>query len=206
VYSTGKPVPEGVNNHGEAFGLVRSQKGLPTPDLHILFIDSPGHMPEGVGTESGFTIGVSPMVPYSRGTLRLRNAKPGAMLALDPNYFGDDRDMVAVLNGLGMARQIAEGRALTSWSCNEVLPGPELKSEESLRRYVKSTLASYSHPVGTSRTGDDESAVVDNTLRVRGLTSLRVADASVLPSIPSGNTNATAYAIGERAAALLTNE
>jgi choline dehydrogenase len=203
VYNTRRPVPAGVNNHGEAVGLIRSQEGLEGPDVHILLIDSPGHMPAGMGTDSGFTLGVAPMVPHSRGTLRMASHEPTVPPVLDPNYFADDRDMVAVVNGLRMARRIARSHAIDTWHCQEVLPGPGQDDDESLRAYVRRTTASYCHPVGTCRIGEDTMAVVDADLRLRGIDGLRVADASVIPSIPSGNTNATVYAVAERAADLL---
>ncbi|GAA4587953.1 FAD-dependent oxidoreductase [Planotetraspora phitsanulokensis] len=201
VYRAARPVPPGTHNHAEVFGLVRSDPSLDEPDLQILFIDGPGHIPEP--DEQGYTIGVGLMRPRSRGTVRLGGPEPGTPPVLDPAYYGDDRDLAAVVRGLRMARQIGRASALDHWRDQEVMPGPDTFDEPGLRDYARATLASYFHPVGTCRIGDDGMAVVDRDLRVRGISGLRVADASVIPSVPSANTNATVYAIAERAAELI---
>ncbi|UUN30443.1 GMC family oxidoreductase [Streptomyces sp. FIT100] len=205
VYNAARPVPAGVNNHGEAIGLVRSRLGVQQPDLQVLLVDAPGHMPSAEVPEQGqgYTIGVSPMRPRSRGTVRLASAEPGALPVVDPNYFGDDRDLTTMVAGLRLARRIGQARAVADWRGGEVQPGPDVDSDAGLRAYVRRTAASYMHPVGTCRIGADALAVVDADLRVRGVGGLRVADASVLPSIPSANIIATVYAVAERAADML---
>ncbi|MFC7649976.1 GMC oxidoreductase [Streptosporangium lutulentum] len=105
--------------------------------------------------------------------------------------------------GLRVARAIGCTAALDAWRGAEVLPGPEVKDDDSVRAYLYRSLRTYSHQVGTCRMGADDMAVVDTGLRVRGIDGLRVADASVMPSVVSANTNATVYAIAERAAALI---
>ncbi|MEU8715922.1 GMC oxidoreductase [Streptomyces sp. NPDC048663] len=102
--------------------------------------------------------------------------------------------------GLRLARGIGESRPLDGWRAGEAVPGPATTGTAALRAYVLGTPASYYHPVGTSRMGADPRAVVDGELRLRGVGGLRVADASVIPSIPSANTNATVCAVAERAA------
>ncbi|GAA3104552.1 FAD-dependent oxidoreductase [Pseudonocardia yunnanensis] len=205
VYRAARPVPAGVNNHGEAFGLVRSRSGLDGPDLQVLFLDAPGHIPAADVPEMGwgYTIAVSPILPFSRGSVRLASADPSVPPLVDPNYFGDDRDLAAVVEGLRLAREIGEAHALDEWREREALPGPKVTDDAGLREYVLRTLAAYNHPVGTCRMGTDSLSVVDSTLRVHGVDGLRVADGSVIPSIPSANTNATVCAIAERAAEML---
>ncbi|MFI9729394.1 GMC oxidoreductase [Streptomyces sp. NPDC052092] len=122
---------------------------------------------------------------------------------LDPNYFGEEEDVRAVLSGIATARRIAWSSALAEWGIEEVGPGLDAVDDQSIGDYAKKHFGSYCHPVGTCAMGEDEVSVVDSELRVRGLDGLRVADASVIPSIPSNNTNATVYAIAERAADLL---
>ncbi|MEU4091683.1 GMC family oxidoreductase N-terminal domain-containing protein [Streptomyces sp. NPDC026673] len=205
VYQAARPVPAGANNHGEAFGLVRSEPGLDGPDLQLLFVDAPGHIPAADVPDMGhgYTIGVSPIRPHSRGSVRLASADPGVPPLVDPNYYGDERDVTAVVRGLVLAREIGRAPALREWCGRESQPGPKATDDSALREYALKTLAAYHHPVGTCRMGDDALSVVDATLRVRGVGGLRVADGSVIPSIPSANTNATVYAIAERAAELL---
>jgi choline dehydrogenase len=203
VFTPAQPVPAALNNHAEVIGLLRSDPALDGPDLQIVFVDAPTHLPSVTGPEHGFTIGVSLMRPRSRGTVRLASAEPGAAPVLDPGYFCDDRDLATMLKGLAAVRTIANADALAPWRDTEVLPGSDVDDEQGLRAYVRKTLASYCHPVGTCRIGADGMSVVGTDLRVRGIEGLRVADASVFPSITSANTNATVYAVAERAAELL---
>ncbi|MFD5458616.1 GMC family oxidoreductase [Streptomyces olivaceus] len=204
VYASPRPVPAGHHNHGEIFGLVRSPFAESGPDLQILFIDVPPPLPGFAAPQSGFTIQVSPMTPHSHGSVRL--AGPSAMTppVLDPNYLGDERDLDVLVSGLRMAREIAGSCALDGWRGEEVAPGPAVQDDAGLRAYARTTVASYCHPVGTCAMGEHPLAVVDSSLRVHGIDGLRVADGSVLPSIPSANTNATVYAVAERAAELIS--
>ncbi|WP_189311258.1 GMC family oxidoreductase N-terminal domain-containing protein [Streptomyces brasiliensis] len=208
VYGAARPVPAGANNHGEAHGLVRTRDGLDGPDLQMLFIDAPGHMPVGEvpALGQGYTIGISPMRPRSRGTVRLASTEPGALPVVDPNYLSDERDLTTMVTGLRLAREIGQAGAVAGWRGHEAQPGQGVTGDADLRAYVRRNLASYMHPVGTCRIGQDAQAVVDAELRVRGIAGLRVADASVLPSIPSANTVATVYAVAERAAELLRRQ
>ncbi|MGY5046525.1 GMC family oxidoreductase [Streptomyces sp. 900105755] len=202
VHRAQRPVPTARNNHGEILGLLRSTPELDGPDVQIIFIDIP--VPNPVApVENGFTIGVSPMRPASRGTLRITSADHCAPPVIDPDYFSEEQDVRAVLSGITTARRIAWSSALAEWGPEEVSPGPDTVDSQSIRDHARRYFGSYCHPVGTCMMGEDEMSVVDSTLRVRGLDGLRVADAAVIPSIPSGNTNATVYAIAEKAADLL---
>jgi choline dehydrogenase len=203
VYSARRPVPPGRTNHCEALGLVCTDPALEAPDLQMVFVDVPLYMPDSEPATDGYSIGVSVMSPHSRGTVRLADADPLSPPLLDPNYFGDDRDMDTMITGLRLARQIGQASALDDWRYAELAPGPDIADNDALRAYVRRTLASYSHPVGTCRIGTDPLAVVDLELRVHGIDGLRVADGSVIPSIPSANTAATVYAVAERAAELI---
>ena len=202
VYRTKRTVPVARNNHGEILGLLRSTPASEAPDLQIIFIDIPVPNPVAV-VENGFTIGVSPMRPASRGTLSITSADPYAPPVLDPGYFTDPADVQVVLAGISAARRIAGSAALAEWGVEETSPGPLVVDEPSLRAFVQRSFGSYCHPVGTCMLGEDAMSVVDSELRVHGLDGLRVADGSVIPAIPSNNTNATVYAIAERAADLM---
>lgn len=202
VHRTRRAVPPALGNHGEIIGLLHSAPELDGPDLQIIFVDIPFPNPVAP-VENGFTIGVSPIRPYSRGTLRITSSDPYAQPVLDPGYFTDERDLRVTLSGIGTARAIARSTALADWGVEEVAPGPEVTDAESLGAYARTAFQSYCHPVGTCALGEDEVSVVDSELRVRGLRGLRVADGSVIPAIPSNNTNATVYAVAERAAEFL---
>ncbi|MCE7009877.1 GMC family oxidoreductase N-terminal domain-containing protein [Kibdelosporangium philippinense] len=195
VYTAKQPVPAGAYNDIEAIGLARSDSSLTAPDVQVFFM---APVPQEFG--NGFMIGVSAITPRSRGQLRLSTSDPHAAPLLDPNYLGDSRDLEALIVGLNMAREIGQASALVPWRDAEVVPGPGTDDRE----FVRASIESYYHYAGTCRMGTDEMAVVDDDLRVRGLSGLRVADASVVPSVPSANTNATVVAIAERAAALIS--
>jgi choline dehydrogenase-like flavoprotein len=151
----------------------------------------------------GYAITVSLMSTFSRGSLRLASRTPGAHPVIDPAYYTDQRDLDIVVAGLGIARDIGAATALVPWRGREALPGPQVRGTDDLRRYVGTNIRSYSHYAGTCAIGTDERSVVDTRLQVHGIRNLRVADASVMPSPISANTNATVYAIAERAAELI---
>jgi choline dehydrogenase len=205
VYRSAQPVPAGQNNHGEALGLIRSHPGADTPDLQIMFVDVPlrAETLPGPAIGEGYTLATSLMLPRSRGSVRLASAEPGTPPLIDPNYYADPRDLHTFAAGLRAAREIGRAAALDQWRGEEVLPGPGVNDDGSLRAYLRRNLRTYAHPGGTCRIGTGADAVVDTELRVRGISGLRVADASVMPSAPSANTNATVYAIAERAAHLI---
>jgi choline dehydrogenase len=197
LYSPRQPIPPETTNYAEAFGLLRSDPGL-APDIQMLFSEYPGPTPPP-GAEGGFAVLPSLMRPHSRGTVRLAGDAP----VVDPNYFGDDRDVTTMITALRIGREIGSAKALAPWRGEEVLPGPDVDDDASMTAYIRATAMSYFHPVGTCRLGSDEEAVVSADLRVHGVSGLRVADASVIPAIPSANTIATVYAIAERAADLI---
>jgi choline dehydrogenase len=206
VYRSAQPVPADVNNHGEAMGLIRSDAAIDTPDLQIIFVDVPLREDtlRGPDMGAGYTIMVALMLAQSRGSVRLADAAAaGTAPVIDPNYYTEPRDLVAVADGLRAARKIGGAPALGRWRGEEVLPGREMRSEQNLRAYPRTNLRSYSHYADTCRIGLAEDGVVDTDLRVHGISGLRVADASVMPLPISANTNPTVYAIAERAAVLL---
>jgi choline dehydrogenase len=138
--------------------------------------------------------------PVSRGSVHLRSSDPLAAPEIRANYLSAAEDVTAVLRGLRLARSVAAQPALARHVIREVRPGPEIESDAALADYVRRTIFGSYHQVGTCRMGTDAHAVVDPRLRVHGVAGLRVADASVLPSIPASNTNAAAILAGERAA------
>lgn len=205
VYGAAQPVPHGTNNHGEVQGLVDTGIGGHGPDVQIMFVDVPlraDSLP-GPDMDRGYSIVVSLMAGYSRGSVRLASGTPGAAPVIDPRYYTDSRDLDMMVAGLRMAREIGAAPALSPWRGAEALPGTDVRDDDALRAYALRNIRSYSHYGGTCRIGGDELAVVDTELRVHGVDGLRVADASVMPSPVSANTNATVYAIAERAAELI---
>ena len=146
--------------------------------------------------------------PRSVGSLSLRSADPAARSLVDPNYLADRRDLDHVIQGLRIARSIAGAAPLSRVISQELLPGPGVKDDAGFTAYVRRTLRTDWHPVGTCRMGrsDDPMSVVDARLRVLGVDRLRVIDASVMPNIVSANTNAPTMAVADRGMSLLLSE
>ncbi|MER5916527.1 GMC family oxidoreductase N-terminal domain-containing protein [Streptomyces sp. NPDC001982] len=203
TYSPAQPVPPTVHNHGGTLGLVRSDPASDVPDIQIMFSLMPFYGPALPGPDQIYAIVFSAMLPRSRGTLRLASAKPGTAPRIDPNYYADSGDLDVMAAGLRIAREIGQADAFAPWRGEEVLPGPDVRHADRVRTYLNKSLMTYFHPVGACRIGQDDMAVVDSDLRVHGISGLRVADASVMPSVVSANTQATVYGIAERASDLI---
>jgi choline dehydrogenase len=204
VYSAARPMPPSHSGHAEAVGLLQTEYADNGPDLQLLFVDSTGiGLPGDDGSVVGYVIAAAVMEPLSRGSVLLSGPDASAPPIIDPNYFGDDRDLRTLITGLRLAREIGGASAYDPWRSAEAAPGPAVDDDDALRNFVKAAYQSYFHPVGTCAMGNTPASVVDNELRVHGMNGLRVADASIMPSIPSANTVATVYAIAERAAELI---
>jgi choline dehydrogenase len=191
-----------------AMVFCRSREGLESPDLQLLF--TPGsYDPNGIGRlehEPGMTLVVCIARPDSRGTIMARSADPLDRPAIRPNYLSAATDVRALLAGIGFARRIFAARPLARHSAAETAPGPDIQSDEALTAFLREAGSNLHHPVGTCRMGEDPMAVVDSRLRVRGLTGLRIVDASVMPAVTTGNTNAPSIMIGEKGAAMVRED
>jgi choline dehydrogenase len=190
-------------DHGLFLIVLPSDPAVRQPDVQLLVTNRPFHSPATPGPQFGSTRLVWLMTPASRGTVRLRDPNIETPPLIDPNYLADERDIARLTIGLRHARQLGNRASLKRWHEREALPGPEVQDDAAIHDYIRRGMLSYFHHVGTCRMGSDPSAVVDPRLRVNGIDGLRVADASVIPSIPSANTNATVLAIAERAASLI---
>jgi len=206
LWEAKQPVPPPEYNLAESSMFLRSRPDLAVPDLHFMFIHVPFHLPTFSAPEGSWTIAVGLVRPASRGSLRLRSASPADKPIIDPGYLTEEADVEAMVRGTKLARELAAASAFDAWRGPEALPGEAVQSDAELEDFVRHAAGTYYHPVGTCRMGVGPNAVVDPALRVRGLTGLRVADASVMPSIVSANTNTAAMIIGERAADLIRAE
>ncbi|HEX7526443.1 MAG TPA: GMC family oxidoreductase N-terminal domain-containing protein [Gaiellaceae bacterium] len=206
IFSSPKPVPERVAGvtqlHAHLFW--RSRPGLVVPDTQPLCFHLPLYRAGDMsGPEDAYTLMGGLVRVESRGELRLVSADPDVPPSLDPRCLTAAADVDALTASVALMREIGRQPALAEWTAEELYPGPSVRTAAELREYVRSTVASYHHQVGTCRMGGDEQAVVDPELRVYGVDGLRVADASVMPFITTGNTNAPTLMIGEKASELL---
>jgi choline dehydrogenase len=180
--------------------FARSRRGLAAPDLQPIHFMVPMYEPWMEGPANGFTMMGGMIRPVSRGSIRLSGPSADDPLLIDPNVLACEADLEALVAAIGLVRRIGASDALAAWGARELYPGPAAASEDDLRRYAHDTAITYHHQVGTCKMGTDEAAVVDPLLRVRGVEGLRVADASVMPTVTTGNTNAPSVMIGERVA------
>ncbi len=193
-----------TSNVGEGGGFVKTSPSLDAPDLQYHF--APGYFIEhGFQQikEHAFTFGPTLVHPQSHGRLALRSSNPLDAPLIRANYLADARDMQRMLDGVKLARSLAATGPLAKYAKRELLPGPAAKDDTALRTHIAKYAETLYHPVGTCKMGNDAGAVVDSELRVRGVEGLRVVDASVMPAIPGGNTNAPTIMIAEKAADLI---
>jgi choline dehydrogenase len=188
----------------EAFAFVRTRPGLPAPDIQFHF--APAYFVDhGAADFDGHALTLGPVLitPRSRGRLRLRAADPAVKPSILTNTLAEPEDVAALVAGMKLAREIVAAEPLRSVHRRELFPGDQVRGDDELEADLRRRVELLYHPAGTCRMGTDDTAVLDADLRVRGVEGLRVADASIFPVIPGGNTNAPTIAVAERAADLI---
>ncbi|KPN17073.1 glucose-methanol-choline oxidoreductase [Xanthomonas sp. Mitacek01] len=199
------PVPASEYNMSETYFWTKSNPGLRAPDINTLYVSLPFHTPELPATfENGYSILTGVMRPSSRGQITLASKDPRVDPLIDPAYLTTEQDRRAFLAATELGREIGNGEAFAGIRKREVLPGPSVKSKADIEAFLRKACSTFFHPVGTCRMGTGSDAVVDPELRVHGVEGLRVADASIMPSITTGNTNAPSILIGWKAAEMLS--
>ena len=192
---------------GQVTLFTRALAESATPDIQFLFIpfsaDGPG---QGLHPYPGVTSSVCKLRPESRGRVEIISADPRAHPAIHTEYLSAEADRRTMVAGFKVARRIAAAPAFARHVRAERAPGGRVETDDEILDYVRATASTIFHPSGTCRMGADESAVVDHRLRVRGVAGLRVADCSIMPSLVSGNTNAPAIMIGEKAADMVLED
>ncbi len=211
VWETNGPIPDNSAMDSDAGLFVRRDPESRGPDLMFHFYQIPfTDNPERLGYEKpAHGVSMTPNIPKprSRGRLYLTSADPAVKPALDFRYFTDegDYDGRTLVDGIKIARRVAAQEPLAGWLGREVCPGPEVTSDEEISEYARKVAHTVYHPAGTCRmgAGDDELAVVEKELRVRGLRNLRIADASVFPTMPAVNPMIGVLMVGEKCAEML---
>jgi choline dehydrogenase-like flavoprotein len=197
----------GTSNLAEAGGFVRTRlAGDARCDMQFHFLpalldDHGRHRLEG----AGYTLHACGLKPRSRGTIRLRSADPGVDAAIDPGYLSDPDgyDLRMLVEGVRLSREIFAQPPFDPYRGEEIFPGAGVRDDAAVEAFIRRKAETIYHPVGTCRMGHDDQAVVDPALRVHGVEGLRVVDASVIPELPSGNTNAPTIMLAELAADLM---
>jgi choline dehydrogenase len=192
---------------GTSGAFFKTDPRLATPDIQIHFLPfSTDKMGEKLHPFSGFTASVCQLRPESRGSLRIRSADPAAPPEIRINYLASEVDRTTNVEGLKILRKILRAPALAPYVVEEVDPGDKVTSDEALLAYCRVRGTTIYHPTSTCRMGNDPLAVVDQRLRVRGINGLRVVDASVMPDLVSGNTNAPVIMIAEKASDMILQD
>jgi len=200
-----------TTNVAEAGGFTRTDPALSAPDIqwHVLPVPFVNGGLADPATRA-LSVLINLLSVSSRGKIRLRSADPRRKPLIDPSYLSDIDDMDPLVRAVGIAREIAATRPLNTRLADELEPGPNVRSDADVRAWIRGNVTTLYHPVGTCAMGGDSrvaasklASVVDTELRVRGVERLRVVDASIMPTVPRGNTNAPTIAIAERAADLI---
>jgi choline dehydrogenase len=196
-------------NAGMVAGFVRTRPGLETPDmqLHVL----PGSYDPAaprrlLEREPGLTVILGQCRPDSRGSIHIKSPTPGTEPAIRPNFLSAQTDRDATVAGMQIARRIMQQPAIAKYVAFETKPGDKVQSYDEWLDYARRTGTTTFHVIGTCKMGSDPLAVVDDRLRVHGIAGLRVIDASIMPTVPSGNTNAPTIMIAEKGADMIKQD
>jgi choline dehydrogenase-like flavoprotein len=192
------------SNVFESNAFVRTTAGLDRPDVQIVFQAARRNtntFPFPLG--HGFALSAVALYPKSRGRITLASADPRAVPIIDPNLLGDPADVGPLLRGLQLSRRVIAAPPFARYEAVEVQPGPGVQGDDALVEYIRRAASTVHHPVSSCRMGPDANSVVDSQLRVHGVEALRVADASVFPSVVGGNTNAAVVMVAEKAADMM---
>jgi len=194
----------GADNFLQAGAFLKSREGLEMPDLQLhlvnaIMMNHGNHQP----TEDGYTVHACQLRPESRGTVMLKSADPFAPPAIDPNYLATEEDRRAMRESVKMVREVCRQASLQAYTGDEVLPGSGVVSDADIDAFIRARGETIYHPVGTAAMGTGAASPVDGELKVRGIEGLRVADASVMPTLIGGNTNAPTIMVAEKAADMI---
>ena len=194
---------------GIAHGFVRTHSQLETPDVQFHFAHASYARSAKRGSlekEPGMTCSVCQLRPESTGSIHIQSSDPTSSPAIRPNFLSAMIDRAALVEGMRIARRVGEAPALAKYVEHELYPGGNVETDDEILDFCRRTGSTVFHPIGTCKMGSDANAVVDERLRVHGIRGLRVADASIMPTLVSGNTNAPAIMIGEKGAQMVMED
>ena len=194
----------GADNHLQAGAFVKSREGLDRPDVQLHFVNAVAfNHANDPANQDGFMIHACQLRPESKGTIGLRSADPFDTPMIDPNYLASEEDRRVVREGLKIMRDVIGQDAFKPYRGPEMSPGDSVKTDDEIDTFIRQNAETIYHPVGTVRMGTDAGAPLDGQLRVRGVEGLRVVDASVMPTLIGGNTNAPTIMVAEKAADMI---
>jgi choline dehydrogenase len=205
IFESEQEIPPPQNNFLESHLFWKSDMRRSGPDLQPLFMHLPYYAPGLEGPSNAWTLCAGIVRPASRGFMRLASADPRMMPILDPNVLAAEADLLALEEAIRICLEIGASGPLSPWRERNVYPG-RIRSRKDLWSYIRRSAVTYHHQVGSCKMGIGTDAVVDPQLRVYGLQNLRVVDASIMPNIVSGNTNAPTIMIAEKGADLIYAE
>jgi choline dehydrogenase len=206
VYEAKGPMPPSNYNHSEVYTWCRSDPALLTPDLFLHHHSRVFAVPPLAPVDNGYTLIPGLARAHSRGWITLASADPDDAPVIEPHYLSEPQDRKALLAAIKITRDIGESSAFAGIRRTEILPGPSVRSDAALAEFMAQAVHTFFHPTSTCRMGHDADAVVDPRLRVYGIEGLRVADASVMPSNTSANTQAPSMMIGWKGAAMVLDD
>lgn len=192
-----------ANNILHSGAFIRSAPGLARPDVQLILVPALRDKQGRMGRGFGFGILSVLLRPKSSGRIFLQSTDPKAAPGIDPNFFADLDDVDTIVRGLGIARRLVDTEPFAPYRGAEIDPGREVESEDGMAAYVREKSHTAYHPVGTCAMGPGKDAVVDAELKVHGIAGLRIADASIMPTLIGGNTNGPAIMVGEKAADMI---
>ncbi|MFH7028823.1 MAG: GMC family oxidoreductase [Heteroscytonema crispum UTEX LB 1556] len=193
-----------TTNVAEAGGFIKTRHDLSKPDVQYhfapaYFLEHGFKKPKG----HGFTLGPTLLHPQSKGSITLRSNNPLEAPVIQPNYLAIEADLQVLVTALKLSRKLIQMKAFNAFRGKEVVPGSQVQTEEEICDFIRNTAETLYHPVGTCKMGNDALAVVNSQLQVHGIQGLRIVDASIMPSIVGGNTNAPTIMIAEKAADMI---
>jgi choline dehydrogenase-like flavoprotein len=190
---------------GLVFGFVKTRPELQTPDVQYFFVHASyaNAAERKLDKLPGMTLGVAQLRPQSRGSIHIRSADPYQGPSIRPNFLAESEDRISLVGGMKLARRIVAQPAMLPYIEREMSPGDHVITDDDWLDFARSNGQTIYHPIGTCRMGSDADAVVDPRLRFKGIAGLRVVDASVMPSMVSGNTQAAVMMVAEKGADLI---